>query len=106
MIYIRMAPDFSVGCIISLIHPATTSPAMYGTWGNQLNALYFFFNPSIQGTTRTMQALRDSKQVRYIASTIGMTGVSIGMINLSLSTRCERLRSPRFRLVLPSCREA
>ena len=60
----------------------------YGTWGQRINSLYFFFNPSIQGLYRAKQAMHH-KGVRNIAFGIGATGIAMALLNRVLAGEDE-----------------
>lgn len=49
-----------------------------------INSLYIFFNASVQGTTRMMQAIGRSKALRYAVGGIAMTGFMMEMLNAFL----------------------
>jgi hypothetical protein len=51
-----------------------------GAMGPQINALYMFFNASVQGTARMLGAMR-SKRVRQLLIGTAITGFAIEMLN-------------------------
>lgn len=56
-----------------------------GEWGPTINALYLFFNASVQGTTRIAQAFARSKAVRWAVGSIFATGVALDLINFLIA---------------------
>jgi hypothetical protein len=60
----------------SIAKNLTTNFNRKGEWGPALNLLYLFYNASIQGSVRTLQALTSSK-VRYAMA--GITGLTLGL---------------------------
>lgn len=54
-----------------------------GEMGQVLNLMYMFFNASIQGTTRTIQAIRHSKVVQGIVGGIIASSTALTLYNMS-----------------------
>lgn len=52
-----------------------------GEWGAGLNALYVFYNASVQGSWRMFQALGRSRNVRVIAAAIMANGALLDWLN-------------------------
>ena len=54
-----------------------------GEMGQALNLMYMFFNASIQGTTRTLQAIKHSKTVQGIIGGIIASSTALTLYNMS-----------------------
>lgn len=54
-----------------------------GEMGKTLNLMYMFFNASIQGTTRTLQAIKHSKTVQGIVGGIIASSTALTLYNMS-----------------------
>ncbi len=52
-----------------------------GEWGPIINAAYLFFNASVQGSTRMLQAIAKSKAVRNTVYAIVAGGVALEILN-------------------------
>jgi hypothetical protein len=55
-----------------------------GEWGPAINAMYLFFNASIQGLTRVAQ-YATTKNGRYVIGSIFAAGMAIAMLNVLLA---------------------
>lgn len=66
----------------SIAKNLTTNFNRKGEWGTGLNALYLFFNASVQGSARVLQALKNPKVMALMA---GVTAVSAGLAALGAS---------------------
>lgn len=56
-----------------------------GQLGPAINALYLFYNASVQGNVRLMQAIYHSKKARGIVAGIAVSGLMMEMLNVMLS---------------------
>lgn len=56
-----------------------------GEWGNMINALYLFFNASIQGTARIALGLKRSKLIRRVAFGLLASGFLMDMLNAMIA---------------------
>ena len=61
----------------------TVDFTQHGKLGPQINALYLFFNASVQGTVRMGQAMAKSKRVRRIAGALAGLGFMLQMLALA-----------------------
>lgn len=67
----------------SIAKNLTTNFNRKGEWGTGLNSLYLFFNAAVQGTTRTLQALKNPKVLALMAGVTG-TAAALALANAEL----------------------
>jgi predicted RNA methylase len=60
-----------------------------GEWGSAINALYLFFNASVQGSTRLIQAVGRSKALRLAVGGIFVAGMALDWWNWLLAGEDE-----------------
>ncbi len=56
-----------------------------GEWGPTINAFYLFFNASVQGTTRLIQAAVRSQTVRRGIAGIFLAGMALDLLNYAIA---------------------
>jgi hypothetical protein len=80
-----MSPEFARKHAARIAKELTVNFNRRGEWGVTLNALYLFYNASIQGSARMIRALIKSPKARWLSASMVVAAMGLDILNRAIA---------------------